>query len=93
MKKSLCLVFLISLVGISLNAQELKYSDLKNMTSAKGEFTSYVSKNGTIYKVGDKVTLGIPSALRTFAFVNEGALVLTPLTSASLMLFLEPKGL
>lgn len=83
MRKALSLVFLISLISLGASAQELKYSDLKNLTSGKGEFTSYVSKSGTVFKIGDKVTLGIPSALKTFAFVNEGALILTPLTSAS----------
>lgn len=81
--KSLILLFmLISSVSI---AQELNHSDLKSLTKSKVKFTTYIGKDGGVYKVGDKLTLGLPTGLqgvdRTFTYVNEGALLLTPVSA------------
>lgn len=72
---SICLLF-ISSVTLS---QEIKYSDLAT-TTQRGEFTSYVGSDGGVYKVGDKIKLGVPSSNKTFAFISEGDGVLIPLT-------------
>ena len=37
-----------------------------------GSYSSYVTKDGTILKIGDKITLGVPSSNKSFAFVFTG---------------------
>ena len=66
---ALALLFFI-LISSNLFSQEIKYSDLNVSKRPKGKFTSYVSKDGSVYKVGDKLTLGVPSSNKTFAFVQ-----------------------
>jgi hypothetical protein len=58
--------------------QEIKFNDLAS--SNRGEFTSYVSKDGSIYKIGDRVKIGVPSSNKTFAFITEGDGFLLPIT-------------
>ena len=72
---SICLIA-ISSIGYS---QEIKHSDLAN-TTQRGEFTSYVGSDGGVYKIGDKIKIGVPSSNKTFAFISEGDGVLIPLT-------------
>ena len=71
-KLQLSFFFLIifSLSSINSNAQEIKYSDLVTITK-NGNYTSYVSKDGTVYKIGDKLTIGFPSSNKTFAFISS----------------------
>lgn len=49
-------------------SQELKFSDV-GTTYLSGDFQSYVSKDGVIYKVKDKVKIGTPSTNKTFAYI------------------------
>jgi hypothetical protein len=62
-------LILFSLSSIKSNAQEIKYSDLSTITK-NGNYTSYVSKDGTVYNIGDKLTVGSPSSNKTFAFIS-----------------------
>lgn len=65
-------------------AQEIKYADLA--TAKRGEYTSYVASDGGVYKVGDRIKIGVPSSNKTFAFITEGdgiILSITNLTAAS----------
>lgn len=81
MKKLLSiLILLLIMVGTKVFAQELKYSDLQGDVRPKGEFTSYVSKDGAVYKIGDKITIGVPSSNKTFAFITEGDGIILPIT-------------
>jgi beta-lactam-binding protein with PASTA domain len=77
----LSLVTLIMFSG-SLFSQELvlKQDDLNAEKRPKGDFTSYESKDGSVYKIGDKITIGVPSSNKTFAFITEGDGVLLPIT-------------
>ncbi|MFV8347991.1 hypothetical protein [Flavobacterium sp. ZB4P13] len=76
MKKLLLIAFLtISICGYT---QEIKYTDLA--TSSRGEFTSYVSKDGSVYKIGDRIKIGKPSANATFAYITQGDGVLIGIT-------------
>ena len=51
-------------------SQEIKYSDLSNLTKRSNDrFESYQASDGQIYKVGDKITLGLPSTNRDFSFI------------------------
>lgn len=82
MKKLLLIAFLtISICGYT---QEIKYTDLA--TSSRGEFTSYISKDGSVYKIGDRIKIGRPSSNAMFAYITQGDGILigiTQLTSNS----------
>jgi hypothetical protein len=43
------------------NGQEVKYEDVEKGIITKGQYESYVSKDGSVYKVGDKIQFGNPS--------------------------------
>lgn len=77
----LSFVTLIMFSG-SLFSQELvlKQDDLNAEKRPKGVFTSYESKDGSVYNIGDKITIGVPSSNKTFAFITEGDGVLLPIT-------------
>lgn len=62
----------------SLGAKPIKYSDLSTASRSTG-YTSYQSKDGYIYKIGDKLKIGYPSN-GVFAFIAEGDGILLPLT-------------
>ncbi len=62
---------------MSANAQEIKFTDLA--TAERGEYTSYVGSDGGIYKIGDRIKIGVPSSNKTFAFIWMGDGILTPL--------------
>jgi len=71
-------------VPIILFSQEIKFSELAN--AKKGEYTSYVGSDGGVYKIGDRIKIGVPSSNKTFAFITEGdgfLLPITPLTVSS----------
>lgn len=72
MKKLPNILILLIFVMLSTNlfSQELKYSDLSGTERPKGQFTSYVSKNGAVYKVGDRLKIGVPSSEKTFTFIQ-----------------------
>lgn len=59
--KNLFLVYFI-LISVSTIAQELNYTELQGQKpKVKGPFTSYVSKSGEIYSIGDTIQLGMPT--------------------------------
>jgi len=66
-------------VSASLFGQEIKFADLA--TAQRGEFTSYVGSDGAVYKIGDRVKIGVPSSNKTFAFITQGDGLLTPITN------------
>ena len=80
-KLILSLAALIVISG-SMFSQELvlKQGDLTSEKRPKGESTSYESKDGSVYKIGDKITIGVPSSNKTFAFITEGDGLLIPIT-------------
>jgi|ERR1035437_8015056 hypothetical protein len=82
MKKVLKLLILsfFGFICTNLFSQEIKYTDLNGPSRPKGEFTSYVSKDGSVYKIGDKIKIGVPSSNKTFAFISEGDGILIPMT-------------
>src|SRR4030042_5890369 len=71
---------LFTMMSSYIFSQELKYSDLSGEERPQGEFTSYVSKDGSVYKIGDRIKIGVPSSNKTFAFITEGDGVLLPIT-------------
>ena len=81
MKKELnILILLLTMVSTTIFAQDLKFSDLTSNVKPKGEFTSYESKDGAVYKIGDRIKIGVPSSNKTFAFITEGDGILLPIT-------------
>lgn len=68
---------------LASSAQEVKYSDLSSGTVTKGEFTSYVASDNAVYKIGDRIKIGVPSSNKTFAFITEGDGMLIPVTNLS----------
>jgi hypothetical protein len=73
------LIFVLALTSLTTFSQELKYDDLFSETRPKGPFKSYVSNDGTIYKVGDKIKIGVPSsAYNTFSYIWVGDGIIVP---------------
>lgn len=66
------LIFILALTSLTTFSQELKYDDLFSGKRPTGPFKSYVSKDGTIYKVGDKVKIGAPAPGYTFGYIWVG---------------------
>ena len=66
-------------VSASLFSQEIKFADLAS--AQRGEFTSYVGSDGAVYKIGDRVKIGVPSSNKTFAFITQGDGLLTTITN------------
>ena len=46
---STLMVFLVAMVSFA--QEEVKYEDVKNALVTKGQFSSYISKDGSIYKM------------------------------------------
>lgn len=59
--KNLCWSFIMTILSITAFSQEVKYVDIQTGLITKGQYESYVSKDGSIYKVGDKIQFGNPS--------------------------------
>ena len=70
-------VAMSTLFYLSANAQEIKFTDLA--TAERGEYTSYIGYDGGVYKIGDRIKIGVPSSNKTFAFIWMGDGILTPL--------------
>ena len=82
MKNILLSLMTLILISPSLFSQELvlKNSDLNEQKRPKGKFTAYESKDGSLYNIGDKITIGVPSSNKTFAFITEGDGIILPIT-------------
>jgi hypothetical protein len=74
MRNKLILIFMLSMTVKVMFAQEIKFEDVA--TSRKGEYTSYVASDGGIYKVGDRIKIGVPSSNKTFAFIIGDGIVI-----------------
>jgi hypothetical protein len=77
MKSSLIVSVLFCIIAGNVFSQEIKFADLA--TAERGEFTSYVGSDGAIYKIGDRIKIGVPSSNKTFAFITRGDGILMPL--------------
>lgn len=72
MKSLLYTVVLIILGTPTSNAQEIRFTDLKITTKFEKQYTAYVSREGVIYKVGDRLKIGRPSSVnQTFVYIIE----------------------
>ena len=59
--KKLFGLFMLTSISMLAYGQEVNYNDIQNGTVTKGQFESYVAKDGSVYKVGDKIQFGSPS--------------------------------
>ena len=62
------ILFVLTLTSLILPkiyfAQEVvKYDDVQNGLVDKGQYTSYIAKDGSTYNVGDKIKFGTPSGV------------------------------
>jgi hypothetical protein len=78
-KNVLIVIVMCLMVKVSFS-QELKYTDLATLTSSNVTATSYVSSDGSVYKVGDRIKIGVPSKSDAFTFITEGDGILIPVT-------------
>jgi len=76
--KKFMMVAITLIATTVINAQELKYNDLQTELSSK-QYESYVAQNGNVYKVGDKIRIGLPSDGRNYVFIQH----VDPVTGAS----------
>ena len=76
MKKTL-FIAIATFVFLNANAQEINFKDLA--TAERGEYTSYVGSDGGVYKIGDRIKIGVPSSNKTFAFITQGDGILLPI--------------
>ena len=79
MKIKLIITFFLTIAVATIVAQEIKFADLA--TAQRGEFTSYLGSDGAIYKIGDRIKIGVPSSNKTFAFITEGDGFIIPITN------------
>ena len=79
MKLNLIAAFIFSVSASIVSGQEIKFADLA--TAERGEFTSYLASDGAVYKIGDRIKIGVPSSNKTFAFITEGDGILLPITN------------
>jgi hypothetical protein len=61
MKKTILSLAVVLLNATMLFSQQVDVADLESATVTGGKFESYLSKDGTIYKVGDFLDIGLPS--------------------------------
>ena len=73
-------LLIIGLVALSnyVASQEVKFADLA--TTERGEYQSYIGSDGGVYKVGDRLKIGVPSSNKTFAFIQQGDGIIIPLS-------------
>lgn len=60
--KFLMLTLIVCLTSFAYG-QELSYAALQSDEAPRGRFESYVSSDGSVYRVGDKVEIGSPSGV------------------------------
>jgi len=76
------LTFIMSILTVTFSfAQVIWHSDLDLATTSRGQYTSYIASDGAVYKIGDRIKIGVPSSNKTFAFITEGDGILLPITN------------
>ena len=66
-------LLLLSIFFLSVNfsfAQTVMYNNL-DTTSNGTDYTSYISKDGIEYKIGDKIKIGLPKTGEVFYFITD----------------------
>lgn len=77
------LSFILLLTIATTNAQtSWTYEMVKNATSNQKYILEYFASDGSVWKVGDRVTFGVPSANKSFNYVWIGDAILSPYVNA-----------
>ncbi|MDR6764468.1 hypothetical protein J2Y38_004701 [Flavobacterium sp. 2755] len=90
MKKILLSFILLS--AVNSFCQESVKATYENITNSKerpkfdNDITEYIAKDGSSYKVGDILTIGIPTKNNVFAFISTGDGIMMPLVPATISL-------
>jgi len=79
MKIKLVITFFLTIAASTVVGQEIKFTELAS--AQRGEFTSYLGSDGAVYKIGDRIKIGVPSSNKTFAFITEGDGFIIPITN------------
>ncbi len=81
----------VLLFGFAAFGQETIRATYDEITTAKerpsytGDITEYVAKDASVYKIGDMITIGVPSSNKTFAFLSSGDGIMTALVPLSIV--------
>jgi len=78
--KILVLALILAFQVALAQAQSITYEQSKNLTK-RGFYNEYISKDGWVYKVGDKITIGSASGANQFAYIFEGDGAFIPITN------------
>lgn len=71
MRKFTILLFsLCVIMAYNIKAQEIRFDSLSSVSS-RGDYTSYVSKDGLIFKVGDTLKIGTPYVTPNLPYSNN----------------------
>jgi hypothetical protein len=83
--KIMMMALMMCFVNVSFGQDTLKYNSLSEKPE-QWYFDVYQSKDGTCYKVGDKINILTPSSNKTFAFIYQGDGISMPMTNAPINL-------
>jgi hypothetical protein len=71
-KRTILLSMLFATIFNITFAQQLNYDDVTKGAVPKGKYESYLSKDGSVYKIGDTLTIGLPSGTNgMFVSINK----------------------
>jgi hypothetical protein len=79
--KTFYLVIIFAFASLATIAQELKFEDMSSETRPDGplkSYKSYVCKDGTVFKVGELIKIGVPSSgydLFSYIWVGDGLIL------------------
>jgi hypothetical protein len=68
--KQILVVAIALIVTFTSFGQELKFSDLSTELNSK-QFDKYTSQDGTVFQVGGKLKIGLPSDTKQFVYVQH----------------------
>lgn len=74
-KNVLSLFVAFVFVATNLNAQDLKFGELEGLK--KGKYESYQCSDGSVYKIGDRLKIGMPASGKYFTYIYVGDGILT----------------
>jgi hypothetical protein len=80
--KNLFLIISVLILSVSVNAQALRYGQIKDPKMLQNYYKAYKSFDSTVYQIGDTIKIGFPSSNNTFSYVSEGDGLLIPHTNA-----------
>jgi hypothetical protein len=72
MKQLMMIALMMCSTLISFGQDTLRYSDFNSEDRPRGSYSHYLSKDGSVYSVGDKIKFGSPSGINgTFVIIQK----------------------